>query len=84
MTEQELRTLVREVVARHVQNPPQTPARVDVVRAHMSHAQFVMLRSSRSSSVSRLPVHKFSTALRRISISRSACFRRWSVRTMPT
>lgn len=42
MTEQELRTLVREVVARHLQNPPATPARVDVVRTHMSHAQFVM------------------------------------------
>ena len=42
MTEQELRTLVRDVVARHLQNPPPTPARVDVVRAHMSHAQFVM------------------------------------------
>lgn len=42
MTEQELRTLVREVVARHLQSPPSPPARVDVVRAHMSHAQFVM------------------------------------------
>ena len=42
MTEQELRTVVREVVARHLQSPPSTPSRVDVVRAHMSHAQFVM------------------------------------------
>jgi hypothetical protein len=42
MTEQELRALVRDAVARHLQNTPAAPARVDVVRAHMSHAQFVM------------------------------------------
>ncbi len=41
MTEQELRALVREAVARHLQSPP-PPQRVDVVRTHMSHAQFVM------------------------------------------
>jgi hypothetical protein len=47
MTEQELRALVREAIARHL--PPAGPDAgasavqpVAVLRAHLSHAQFVM------------------------------------------
>jgi hypothetical protein len=48
MTEQDLRVLVREAIARHLEGGarPAVPAATVVdtvsVRAHMSHAQFVM------------------------------------------
>ena len=49
MTEQELRTLVRDAIARHGHLPPGEPRPdasagrpVAILRAHASHAQFVL------------------------------------------
>ena len=45
MTEQELRALVREAIARHTGEAPPTP-QPDAFRLHLSHAVFPLSRGS--------------------------------------